>query len=427
MRLIFSIIFLALNCLAADQSNKSQKLCTTENAPEQHLCAGDNEERSDELMAYAIGCFFASEVYNPIFSVPDIRNPVLFVSYGTILGAFSNLSPKHSEFIKQKLDFDQFKKLIHESCNNRSSLLGSFGELRWVLVQSAKDEFAIVAFEVAILKWVVRSLAQGGKPSLLFPLISSNEEIPRPLLGLELFSNIARLCRRELDVLFDGLVAHYQTREFKIREPLFTNILNYVITMDKESVAERLLPIIVKNYVDNPVFPPMLIRYVQLWSPSTCPYASKVLEGMIGSENQPQIPNEFDLKIWVDHDMNSNFVWMTSESTSLQKKMGSEFVLQAEIVGGNISWTTEEFVGNSTAKKIGTSIATHEHLRKLYVICPRRPPSSLTKMLINQCQTEEGMKELLKSSKFKYLTMAFGVTMFEASHIKPRLSRFLLF
>ena len=416
MRFIVAVIYLALNCFAADQSNKPKILSTTKSALEQHVCV---EESSDELLAYAIGCFFASEQFNPVVRIGSPDNVIRFVNYEVILEAISGLSFEHSNFIRQKLDMPHFRKLIFETCDGRTRLWGNFGELRRFVVQSAKeDECAISVFEVAILKWVVQSLEQGGdRSSLFFPVLCSSMDFPRALLGLELLPSIPRLCRRELDVLFDGLVGYYQ-KMFTVGESLFSTVLDFVITLDKKSVAEKLLPPIIGNYVDHPEFTLSLLRYVQLRSPNNCPYASEALERIIHFDNQPRVSNEFAFKIWVDHDPKSPFLRMASQGCLLQDMIGGEFVLQAEMVNGNISWTTKDFVHNYGATKVNITAPTHEYPHQLYVTCPRRPPPSLTTMLINQCKTEEGMKELLKSSKFKYLTMAIGVTMFEASHIQ---------
>ena len=49
----------------------------------------------------------------------------------------------------------------------------------------------------------------GANPNI-FPLTCRDLGLPQPLIGLELLPNIARLCRRKLDVLLGKLVVYYQ-------------------------------------------------------------------------------------------------------------------------------------------------------------------------------------------------------------------------
>ena len=424
MKIIFQLLYLPFNCFAADRP------CITvpkleDIALEQHAyllpdCqwVGDWKENAEELFAYAVGCFFASEhnsLVKRISSGGDSEHDILKINYEMFLETFSSLKNGLDEFIKEKLDFDQFQILIVEPRNFKRKIWGSFGELRRFVAECAKDEFAIVAFEVAILKWVVQSLEKGDNPNL-FPLTCSTLDLPQALIGLELLPNIARLCRRELDALLDGLVVYYQQMS-TIDITLFAKLFNLVVTLGKKSVTEKLMPILMEKNFD-PKDASGLFRYIQFLSFNNCPYAARMLKENVQFQNQSQPFNQFKLKLFIDHDPHCNLVSTDPLDCALKSKIEGEYVLQAEIIKGNISWTAKKFVLNYGAPKVVFTLPKFENPHQLYVVCRLKPPHTLAAMLFKECQTEAGLKEMLKSFKFRFAAVAFGVTMFEASFIQ---------
>ena len=158
MILILRLFSLPLYCFAADPVSKVQAPSLEEIVPEQHgslplpLC---REENSEEMLTYAVGDFFASEWYNLVVIPPSDNNQhYCMINYENLLT--SKLQNGLHEFMAQRFDFELFRSLIAKSINFRKSIFGTFGDFHFNVRESAKDEFAMAAFEVAMLKWVAR-------------------------------------------------------------------------------------------------------------------------------------------------------------------------------------------------------------------------------------------------------------------------------
>ena len=418
MRLLVPVIYLVSMCSAADQPCES--LIPRNEEPvfhPHHLqdspLTKQQEVKSEELSAHAVGSFFASERFNVVENIFYSEKPEdcsRLVNYGKFLVTFSELDEQHSKFIEQRLDKRYLEELFLLSNGIEGCSHGTFDVLRIHVAKAAKDEFAIIAFDVAILKWAAQAIEKKDN-SNIFQCSYFKLSFHLPLLGLELVPKIGSLCRRELDVLIEEIVAYHQKPK-SIEPTYFARILNIIIALNKECVTEKLMPILMENELD-PKYIPRLLRYVQLLSPSTL--TSKLLK-KAQFQNQPGPFNQFDIKLFVDHDPYDKIVWITPLECPLKKKIEREYVLQGEIVNGEISWISNDFVYNREVTEIVTPNSEHPH--QLYVVSPIKPPPSFAAMLVKECQTEVGLEELLKSPKFRFATMAFRVTMFEASSIQ---------
>ena len=211
-----------------------------------------------------------------------------------------------------------------------------------------------------------------------------------------------------MDVLLDGLVAHYDGMQF-IDEKILIKILNVVITVSNETVTKKLFPIIhLKGR-----FSPKLFRYLRSM-PSSNHHVSKLLQEMV-RPYQTQLSEQIDIKLLIDHDLESIFMSFGPPYCLLWCRINMDnYALQAELINGKLSWAAPDFAGNTVNDKTGITNPNSEHPHQLYVICPFKPQSAIATMLIEQCQTKEDLQKLLSSHKFRYLAMAFGITVLEA-------------
>ena len=203
-----------------------------------------------------------------------------------------------------------------------------------------------------------------------------------------------------------------------INMDMFHIILSVISTLDNERVTKKLMPILMEKDNEFSCFTTSLARYTQFLSFGKCPHASRLLKEKVRFRNQPQVVNPYDIKLYADHNPFDNLMTIGHNSSPLRYKVHGEYVLQAEIVKDNIIWTFLDFVRNKKGIKKVITFPNCEHPHHIYVKCIFKPPSSLATTIIKQCQTEEGLKELLKSYKFKYAIMAFGLVIFKASYIQ---------
>ena len=96
---------------------------------------------------------------------------LIVVNCETLFEVFSG-SGRVRSFIEPRLNIYRFEKLLLQERTMFGDKRRSFGKLREALIECAKDEFAVVAYDFFTLKTIVKSLGEDFKESLLnFPLL----------------------------------------------------------------------------------------------------------------------------------------------------------------------------------------------------------------------------------------------------------------
>ena len=447
MRTFLPIAVLASTCFSADPTpvKEAPKLPYFEPSLEKrvlneypHLMSkcfwvGNWENDSMERVAYAFGCFLASDKLSPVERLnrnfPDTNDFILEVDCNILLSSLNSLQVSNkvmAEFVtglELIFDVDHFKQLIIGL--TRDFDLASFEQVRSLMAQSARHELAIIAVDVAVLKWVVQSIKNGGNPYHFMHSCSVLDLSQHAILSLELYPEIARLCRSELDIFLNKLVAYYN----KMNTLLFGNyvkILNIITMLDNVRITEKLFPIILSKAFHGSGYlhlkkdiEAFLFRYTRFRSFNNCPNVAKLLKERFNFQNDcPKLIEKFSIQIYADQDVLpfSTHIFPCSRIVRHYKK--EEYVLQAEIISGKIIWARNEFElasnPSENSQPVGPEDPSEEHPHKLYVVCQLKPPPNLAIILIDRCQTEEGLKKMLKDSAWRHMVLAFGVSMFEA-------------
>ena len=289
----YSLVFFAAFCFAADPPTGPPLVMTCAPPPvsrgrvpslwectlDQHptlaavaLEMGDWQEHSEELYAFAFGHYLGTKLYSPVQIVisgtPDFKSVSITVDYGKLFGSMSSMTDSFVLFKgrEEKVNLGEFRDYYfynekfqslsksdyynlsssHSSVPSTLSNHCNFEQLRSLVAECATHELATTAFDVAILKWLVRVFEDEHLVDFFSTGIFDNA-VRGDLFALELNPHVSLLCRRELDIVLDRFVSELQNMPLSIFQDTYVFILNIFNQVNKSIITEKILPKVISK------------------------------------------------------------------------------------------------------------------------------------------------------------------------------------
>ena len=455
----YSLVFFAASCFAADPPTGPPLVMTCAPPPasrgrvpslweytlDQHptlaavaLEMGDWQEHSEELYAFAFGHYLGNKVYSPVqveACVTDIDDCSIFVDYAKLFSSMSSMTDSFvlykgyedkvnlNEFREKYFDYERLQSLSKTSEYNLSIIVSSnlshhcsFGQLRTLVAECANNELATTAFDVAILKWLVRAIEDENSIDFFSTGIIDNAVLVG-LFALELNPHVSRLCRRELDIVLDRFVSELQNMPLSIFKDTYVFILNIFNQVNKSIITEKILPKVISKGLDQSI-DRHLFFFTFFRSFDDCQCKARLL--LEKPEFQRlQLPKRqlyfYDLKIHAAQSLLRLSLY-NSRAFPIRSIFEREYLLQADILNNSVTWSTKKFTYYDDAAAIVPPVSNNP-LHVLCVICQLKPSPNVVLLLTN-CKTEADLKALFRTPDWRYMTLAFSMTVAEVKAIR---------
>ena len=462
MNFSLTLVFFAASCFAADPppvmtcapppASRGRVPSLWEYILDQHPTAaaaalemGDWKEHSDELYAFAFGHYLGNKLYSPVHVEVDGTNLAdvsVTVDYKKLFNSMSSMTDSCvlfkgrkekvglAEFRDKYFDYEKlqslsnsdkytvlrFSKYSLSGDSNDSSNHCTFGQLRILVAECANDELATTAVDIAILKWLVRAVDEEYLLNFFSPIFTSDICLGS-LLALELSPHIARLCRGELDFLLDRAVSELRKMSMDAFQDNYAIILNILIQVSKSDITEKILPIAISKGFPHQTFAERRFIYTCFRSLGDCQCTARLLqEKPEFRERLRPVGSRFEMKLHADQNL-LRYCFDASKFP-IRSIFEGEYFLQAEMLKGCFNWYGEEFKYYENA----TAIVPPDSDETVHVICVicRLRPSPHVAALLTGCQTEAELGALFRTLDWRYMTLAYSMTVAEVKTISPQ-------
>lgn len=350
---------------------------------------GDWEENGEELLAFSLGHYLAAAL-----PVQDTN----VIDYVALKERFVDLASRNDEWGQYFCSVFDAEEMVKAGLPSAGGMM----RLRKVLAEYAIHPFALVSLDIAFLLRTVRCIEE-------FPEYSPEIHIFPILLSLLHFKDLGgSLLKKELSIVSEKLLKMHQEGSRDFQNKIEQVIMSILVNLPSQYPLRNAL-------VQRTNFTRELLFLNRLFV--------KQLFFVLNANIQPfeksylVFQRRHPLKAYT-FCADGLRVEPTSISFNIHLPKDCYF-LNAVVQDGNLEWLTTKFCKSSyfPTNQFLNHVeprSTARKERRLIIISLVQPPDCVTQELISNLQAGSINEGLESMPNWKYLSMAYGITVFES-------------